>query len=175
MPKNIKITEKQYQRIQEEIDNDFIYFTNNDTKPYDGQVNISANGKIDGETNAKPTSGDKVQQSLTPQGYGRYRCYGNISPRTMREGVAVDQSNDFYDMKGFNNTELNMLTNDNDKDNLIKIPQSIERKLDILLDSIKQSNLTPKQQAIILNKILEELDYDNIPNQWKKELINDLK
>ena len=35
MPKNIKITEKQYQRIQEEIDNDFIYFTDNDTKPYD--------------------------------------------------------------------------------------------------------------------------------------------
>ena len=26
-----------------------------------------------------------------------------------------------------------------------------------------------------LNKIIEELDYDNIPNQWKKELINDLK
>ena len=73
------------------------------------------------------------------------------------------------------NSVYNMLTNDNDKDNLIKIPQSIERKLDILLDSIKQSNLSPKQQAIILNKIIEKLDYDNIPNQWKKELINDLK
>ena len=100
MPKNIKITEKQYKRIQEEIDNDFIYFTDNNTKPYDGQVNISANGKIDGETYANPTTTDKVQQSLTPQGYGRYRSYGNISPRTMREGVELDQSNDFYDMKG---------------------------------------------------------------------------
>ena len=175
MPKNIKITEKQYKRIQEEIDNDFIYFTNNDTKPYDGQVNISANGKIDGETYANPTTTDKVQQSLTPQGYGRYRSYGNISPRTMREGVELDQSNDFYDMKGFNNAELNTLTNGDSKDNLVKIPQSIEKKLDILLDSIKQSNLTPKQQAIVLNKIIEELDYDNLPNQWKKELINDLK
>ena len=85
------------------------------------------------------------------------------------------RSDDFYDVKGFHNAELNTLTNDNDKDNLVKIPQSIERKLDILLDSIKQSNLTPKQQAIVLNKIIEELDYDNIPNQWKKELINDLK
>ena len=93
----------------------------------------------------------------------------------MREGVDLDKSNDFYDMKGFYNAELNILTNNNDKDNLVKIPQSIERKLDILLDSIKQSNLTPKQQAIVLNKIIEELDYDNIPNQWKKELINDLK
>ena len=93
----------------------------------------------------------------------------------MREGVELDQSNDFYDMKGFNNSELNTLTNGNSKDNLVKIPQSIEKKLDVLLDSIKQSNLTPKQQAIVLNKIIEELDYDNIPNQWKKELINDLK
>ena len=93
----------------------------------------------------------------------------------MREGVEMDKSNDFYDVKGFNNTELNMLTNGNDKDNLVKIPQSIERKLNILLDSIKQNRLTPKQQAIVLNKIIEELDYDNIPNQWKKELINDLK
>lgn len=175
MSKNIKITEKQYKMLQEEIDNDFIYFTDNDTKPYDGQVNISANGKIDGETNAKLTTADKVQQSLTPQGYGRYRCYGNISPRTVREGVEIDQSDDFYNMKGFNNPELNTLTNDDNKDNLVKIPQSIERKLDILLDSIKQSNLTPKQQAIVLNKIIEELDYDSIPNQWKKELINDLK
>lgn len=175
MSKNIKITEKQYKMLQEEIDNDFIYFTDNDTKPYDGQVNITTNGKIDGETNAKPTTADKVQQSLTPQGYGRYRCYGNISPRTVREGVEIGQSDDFYDMKGFNNPELNTLTNDDNKDNLVKIPQSIERKLDILLDSIKQSNLTPKQQAIVLNKIIEELDYDTIPNQWKKELINDLK
>lgn len=175
MSKNIKVTEKQYKRIQEEMDNDFIYFTNNDTKPYDGQVNISANGKIDGETNANPTSADKVQHSLTPQGYGRYRSYGNISPRSMREGVDLDNSNDFYDVKGFNNKELNTLTNDNNKDNLVKIPQSIEAKLDILLDSIKQSNLTPKQQAIVLNKMIEELDYDTIPNQWKKELINDLK
>ena len=175
MPKNIKITEKQYKMLQEEIDDSFTYFSDSDTKPYDGQVNISANGKIDGETNAKPTTADKVQHSLTPQGYGRYRSYGNISPRTMREGVEIDKSNDFYDVKGFNNTELNVLTNGNDKDNLVKIPQSIERKLDILLDSIKQNRLTPKQQAIVLNKIIEELDYDNIPNQWKKELINDLK
>ena len=93
----------------------------------------------------------------------------------MREGVELDQSNDFYDMKGFYNAELNTLTNGDSKDNLVKIPQSIEKKLDVLLDSIKQSNLTPKQQAIVLNKIIEELDYDNIPNQWKKELINDLK
>lgn len=128
MPKNIKITEKQYKRIQEEIDNDFIYFTDNNTKPYDGQVNISANGKIDGETYANPTTTDKVQQSLTPQGYGRYRSYGNISPRTMREGVELDQFNDFYDMKGFYNAELNTLTNGDSKDNLVKIPQSIEKK-----------------------------------------------
>ena len=87
----------------------------------------------------------------------------------------IDERNDFYDVNGFQSKELNTLTNDNEKDNLIKIPYSIEHKLNILLDSIKELNLTPKQQGIILNKVIETLDYDSIPNQWKKELINDLK
>ena len=175
MPKNIKITEEQYKKILESTEDDFSYLSNNDTKPYDGQVNITANGKIEPDKNAKPVTADKVQHSLTPQSYRRYRSYGNISPRCMREGVEINQSNDFYDVKGFNNKELNTLTDKDDKDNLVKIPKGVETKINILLDSIKSLNLSPKQQAIVLNKIIEALDYDAIPNQWKKELINDLK
>jgi hypothetical protein len=176
MSRNIKISEEQYKMLQEANEDMFPYVTDSDFKPFDGYGNITADGKKDGVTPAdKNTTSDDHAAKLTMQGWNRYRTYGNIYPTTMREGVDIDQKKDFYDTKGFNNAELNTLTDDDETDNLVKIPQGIENKLNILLDSIKQSNLSPKQQAIVLNKIIEELDYDSIPNQWKKELINDLK
>lgn len=172
MSKNIKISEEQYKLLQE-TDETFTYIGNTESKPFDGYGNITADGKIDGETAApEKTTADKIGKMRSVDGWNRYRSYGNVYPTTMRE---QDERNDFYDVNGFQSKELNTLTNDNEKDNLIKIPYSIERKLNILLDSIKELNLTPKQQGIILNKVIETLDYDAIPNQWKKELINDLK
>ena len=64
MAKNIKITEKQYKRLLEASEDVFTYFTDSDTKPYDGQVNVTANGKLTPEKNAKPTTGDEIQKSL---------------------------------------------------------------------------------------------------------------
>lgn len=172
MSKNIKITEKQYKLLQE-TDETFTYVGDTESKPFDGYGNITADGKIDGETAApEKTTADRIGKMRSVDGWNRYRSYGNVYPTTMRE---QDERNDFYDVNGFQSKELNILTNDNEKDNLIKIPYSIEHKLNILLDSIKELNLTPKQQGIILNKVIETLDYDAIPNQWKKELINDLK
>ncbi|MBO6244343.1 MAG: hypothetical protein J6O41_07285 [Clostridia bacterium] len=172
MSKNIKITQEQYKLLQE-TDETFTYVGDTESKPFDGYGNITADGKIDGETAApEKTTADRIGKMRSVDGWNRYRSYGNVYPTTMRE---QDERNDFYDVNGFQNKELNTLTNDNEKDNLIKIPYSIERKLNILLDSIKELNLTPKQQGIILNKVIETLDYDAIPNQWKKELINDLK
>lgn len=172
MSKNIKITEKQYKLLQE-TDETFTYIGDTESKPFDGYGNITADGKIDGETAApEKTTADRIGKMRSVDGWNRYRSYGNVYPTTMRE---QDERNDFYDVNGFQSKELNILTNDNEKDNLIKIPYSIEHKLNILLDSIKELNLTPKQQGIILNKVIETLDYDAIPNQWKKELINDLK
>lgn len=172
MSKNIKISEEQYKLLQE-TDETFTYIGDTESKPFDGYGNITADGKIDGETAApEKTTADRIGKMRNVDGWNRYRSYGNVYPTTMRE---QDERNDFYDVNGFQSKELNILTNDNEKDNLIKIPYSIEHKLNILLDSIKELNLTPKQQGIILNKVIETLDYDAIPNQWKKELINDLK
>jgi hypothetical protein len=173
MGKNIKISEEQYKMLQEASEDVFSYVTDSDFKPFDGQSSITADGKIDGETPSdNRLTGDKVAQMRTIDGWNRYRTYGGAHATTMRES---DEKNDFYDMKGFENKQLNTLTNGNDKDNLTKIPFSVEQKLNILLDSIKKSNLNARQQGIILNKVIETLDYDSIPNQWKKELINDLK
>lgn len=172
MVRNIKITEKQYNMLQEMDDDDFAYFTNDDTKPYDGQVNITADGKLNAETNSDPTMGDKVQQTMTPQGYARYRSYGNIYPRTMREGInpIQDKNKDGVD-DFYNHDELDILSNGKEEDNLTKIPVGIDTKTQMLVDAIKGNNLMPKQQAMILNKLIEVLDISKIPFSWKKELM----
>lgn len=176
MAKNIKITERQYKMLQEASDEDFSYFKDDDTKPYDGQVNITANGKTNPETNAKPVTGDKVQRSMTPQGYARYRSYGNIYPRTMQEGInpTKDQNSDGVD-DFYNHNELDILSNGNQNDNLVKIPSGIDTKTQILIDAINSNHLNPKQQAIVLNKLIETLNLSTIPYSWKKELMLKLK
>ena len=84
----------------------------------------------------------------------------------MREGVDVNNDNvdDFY-----NNDELDILSNGDNNDNLIQIPQGVDYKTNMLVDAM--NNLNPKQQAIVINKILENVDMNSIPYRWKKELI----
>lgn len=189
MGKNIKVTERQYRIIQEAIDNTFAYIDEKDTIPYDGQKNISADGKIDGETNGDVTIGDKVSKTVTPQSFLRYRGigYGRFQPYTMQpnmvdsdmqcdEGIQPnnDKNNDGID-DFYNNDELDLLGDDDADNDLVKIPQGIVTKSDILIDAVNSNNLTSKQQAIILNKIIEAFDITSIPYAWKKELILKLK
>jgi hypothetical protein len=175
MLKNIKITERQYQMLQEADENTFPYVTNSISKPFDGNTNTTADGKVDGEENAKPTTSDEVASMRRMDGWWNgNRSRGNNCATMLRE-FKDEQSNDFYDVSGFKNKELNTLTDENDKNDLEKIPYSIEQKLNFLLDLIKQMNLSPRKQGMIVKKVIQELDYDAIPNQWKKQLINDLK
>lgn len=171
MTRNIKITERQYKMLQEVDD----YLSDDDTINFDGQKNISVNGKkMSGEENSETnTTGDEIQQMRTTDGCNRFSSYGgNVYPTTMRE---QDERNDFYDTNSIPSPskELDILSNGNENDDLVKIPFGIDKKSDILIDAVK--GLTSKQQAIVLNKMIEELDTDNIPYQWKKELIEKLK
>lgn len=172
MTRNIKITEEQYKMLQEADENMFPYVTDSNFKPFDG-YDVTANGKIDGETPATEiTTADKIGKIRSVDGWNRYRSYGNVYPTTMRE---QDERNDFYDTNSIPSPskELDILSNGNENDDLVKIPFGIGKKSDILIDAVK--GLTPKQQAIVLNKMIEEFDTDNIPYQWKKELIEKLK
>ena len=74
-----------------------------------------------------------------------------------------DGVDDFY-----NNAELDTLGNGDTNDDLIKIPESVQRKMNLLIDSMQM--LSPKQQAIVLNKIIESFDLSSIPYSWLKEL-----
>lgn len=184
MSKNIIITEKQYKKILESTEETFSYINDNDdTKPYDGQMNITANGKLEPDENAKPTTSDEIQKSLTPQSWNRYRTYGNVTPRAMSEGVEIKQGNDTNQADdtgevnaSFNTTnkELNMLTDNNKDDNLVKIPQGVQDKINLLLDVVDKNRLSPKQKAIVLNKLIEELNTNSVPyrlqKKWKKDI-----
>lgn len=164
MSRIIKLTKKQ---LQEMDSSDFLYLdTDNDRSPSDAESQISVDGKIDDTTSGDTLIGNKVANSLTPQWYNRYRSYANLQGRCMREGVDINKDgvDDFY-----NNEELDILSNGDNNDNLCKIPAGVERKTDILVDAI--SNLTTKQQAIVINKILENVNMSNIPYSWRKELM----
>ena len=154
MAKNIKITERQYRLIQEDIDNSFIYFSDNDNKHCDGQTDITANGKIEDGENGKPVTTDKIQRSITPQMWNRYRSYGNVCPRTMKEGInpykEEDTADDIGEVDAFDSPEL-------ENDNLVQIPQTVKEKMKIMMDSIKKSNLNSKQQGVILNDLVKQL------------------
>jgi hypothetical protein len=99
-----------------------------------------------------------------------------VRPQTMREGINVanDNNNDNVD-DFYNHSELDIMSNGDDKDNLTKIPNGVDKKTQILVDAISSSNLKPKQQAMVLNKLLEVLNISSIPYSWKKELMLKLK
>lgn len=167
MAKIIKLT---YRQLREAEGSDFTYLdTDNDKASCDGKSQISVDGKIDNDTVGDTTTNDKIASVLTPQSYNRFHSYGSLYGRNMREGVDINKDNvdDFY-----NNDELDILSNGDINDNLTKIPQGVEYKTDVLIDAI--DTLQPKQQAIVLNKILENLDMSSIPYMWKKELIRKL-
>ena len=168
----IKLTEQQ---LLEAEGLSFEYLSNGNCKAYNGQSEISANGKLNSETNGEPVTSDDVESQITPQGYIRYTALGGYAGRIgrLREEEQSPSSNDangdgvddFY-----NNKELDTLNNGLDDDNLTKIPNSVEHKLNTLIDAIRGNNLAPKQIAIIMNKMIESFDITSIPNSWKKEL-----
>lgn len=164
----IKITEAQLREAEGDA---FKYLdANDDTKPYNGQSTITANGKLNGEENGEPIFTDRISKQRTPQAWARYRMYGNINMRphaeqdNFNEGVAVSDGNiennginDFDEkvaMMGQGNG-LETMSDGNSNNNLCVIPNGIDRATDILINQISQYNLNPKQIAMVLDKIQE--------------------
>lgn len=164
MKKIIKVTKKQ---LKETEGNAFKYLDiDNDTPSSNGNSEIGVTGKVDDENYGIPSDGDKIANSITPQGYNRYRMYGsNVIPGWVRES---DNNNDGVD-DFYNHEELDILDDGDDTNNLIKIPRTVEHRLDMLIQSIK--TLTSKQQAMVINKLIKTLDLKNIPYSWSKELM----
>lgn len=178
MKRIIKVTESQLRETEGDA---FKYLdANDDSKPFNGQSTITAQGKIDGEENAEPVFTDRIGKQRTPQSWARYRMYGNINKpahaeqkNELDEGVSFNDKDDngvddhyenIGDMGG-----LDMLSDGDDDNNLTVMPKGIDNKLEILINTM--SNLTPKQKAMVVNTFLEKCDISQIPNAWKKELM----
>ncbi|MCD8206498.1 MAG: hypothetical protein LUD72_01020 [Bacteroidales bacterium] len=165
MGRIIRITEKQLREVEDQV---FSYSGDSDLKTYDGNTDVTVNGTVGDNEYGEPVTSDKVADTLIPQAYARYRLYGrNGGVRCMGESTEDkngDGVDDFY-----NNDELDILGNEDENDNLTKIPKGVETKTEVLLGELR--GLTPKQRAIILNRIIEGTDTSSIPYAWKKELI----
>lgn len=168
--KIIKVTEQQLKETEGKA---FEYLDiEDDTTPNNGNSEISVSGKLNDTENGKPITGDKISNTITPQTYNRFHHYANQFHNTLRENS--DKNNDGVD-DFYNNEEMNIL-NDNDNDNdIVRIPQSVLSKIDLLIEAINNSNLTPKQECIILNKLIMNMKINEAPFSWIKELIIKLR
>lgn len=160
--KIIILTEKQLK----EASSDFEYTGKHDANAYDALSKITVSGKVGDGEEGKPADTDRIADTQCAQ---TYRRYGNIYGRAhvMRESDSNgDGVDDFY-----NNGAMNTLTNDTENDDMTKVPESVITKLDMFISTLKNTSLTPRQNAIILTKVISALDTAGIPYRWKKELM----
>ena len=169
MKKNkiIKLTDKQ---LQEASDMGFTFLTDSDVPNYNGNSETTVSGKLTQNTYGKPTYTDQIAQKLSPQTYNRYGMtnykggYRRISESF--EDKNNDNIDDFYQ-----SDSLDTLSNGIDEDNLTAIPFSVDSKLNEFCKTCNNIKLSPYQNAMIINKIIECFPINNIPYKWKKELI----
>lgn len=168
MSRIIKITENQEKQLKEEQGDSFEFLdSDNGTPSHVGNSQIGVTGKVEDNEYGKPATSDKIGNALTVQGFNRYnrRYGGNVMPIGIRENdVNNDGVDDFY-----NHDELDILSDGDDENNLMRVPQSVEHKLDNLLSVLK--DMPPKQQAMVINKLIETVKLDKIPYSWAKELM----
>ena len=156
----IKLTERQLAEAEKDA---FNYLGNGDFKQYNGQSEISVPGHKNDEEFGIEKDTDAFGNKISSQTYNRYAGFA-FRPHTLRENDEnQDGVDDFY-----NSEELDTLGNGNESDDLVKVPESVQHKMGILIDAMQ--NLTPKQQAIVLNKMIESFDLSSLPYAWLKEL-----
>ncbi|MBP5457493.1 MAG: hypothetical protein J6Y37_13455 [Paludibacteraceae bacterium] len=159
--KVIKLTLKQLLESQGDA---FNFLTGGDMETYDGMRNVYVSGKQNIDTDGEPVTTDDFASKLSSQMYGRF---GYAYPRPVRENDSNgDGVDDFY-----NNEEMDTLSNGDNADDLTRIPQGVSAKVDSLLKQMSFNTLSPKQQAMVLNKMVEACDVKSIPYSWKKELM----
>lgn len=191
MKRIIKITKTQLREAEGDA---FKYLDiTDDTTPYNGQSTISAQGKLNGEENGEPITTDRIGKQRTPQSWARYRAYGNLNmyPHkksrnfindNLSEGVSIDndKAKNYLERNGVDpftqnvvnkSTNVETLTNGDPMDNLAAIPQSIDRLSNMLIDAVNQYKLTPKQIAMVLDKIQESFPQIGQNSEFVKSLL----
>lgn len=168
MSRNIKITEEQYKMLQEMEDESYSYVSEDSLPNYDGNKNVTANGKENPYEPGDNTTGDMIQQELTPQSWNRYRMYGNITggysysapiPTMIREmNGDVNDADDFDETNGFDCVAK--------LKEQVQIPKLTQEKLALFLETTKGLNV--KQQAVILYDLINEFTSQSTSHQARK-------
>lgn len=191
MKRIIKVTESQLKETEGDA---FKYLdASDDTIPFNGQSTITAQGKLNGEENSEPIFTDRIGKQRTPQSWARYRAYGNLNmyPHkgkhnfindNLSEGVSID--GDKYDnaverdgVDPFtqnvvdSSTNVETMSNGDPMDDMAAIPQSVTRYSDLLINSMNQYRLSPKQIAMVLDKIQEAFPQVGNNSEFVKNML----
>ena len=164
--KIIKLTEKQ---LKEAEGNSFEYLNGSDVGNYTGNTEISPVGKVSDDEYGNPVTTDDIAKQITPNSYNRYGSYIYSNNRSIKESFEDDDNDgidDFYD-----NEQIETLSDDDKSNNLTRIPKGVEDKINLLINQIDSSSLNPKQQAMVLTKLINSMDTDRLPISWRKNLI----
>lgn len=166
----VKITEQQLKEAE-----GFTFLdSENDTPNGDGQTHISVGGRLDGDTMAKPIDTDSVKDTITANAYNRYydRYYGIKRPLNCSVNENQDMDGD-TDNNGVDDFFEKPELDNSSKNDIVQIPQGVQRKVDLLLNDMKR--LSPKQQAIVLDKVIESLNLSSLPPSYLKNLRLDVQ
>lgn len=176
-----KLTEAQLLEYDETSSN--LFTNDSETPQYNGFSQITPNGKVEPDDFAEPKTTDDFAQKLNTQRI--YRCGGawsqpsasklsldvDLDDKNIKESKELDNDKDDDGVDDFyNHEELDTLSNGDSKDNLTRIPESVQMRCNALLQEMSKNKLSPKQSAIILNRLIEAIDLRGIPYAWLKEL-----
>lgn len=186
MKKKILVSRKQLnemcQYFVESMENGYVYMDSSSTLPsQDGLERTSANGGCPDWRNIEkiePTSTDQVSSMLCPMrsmrgttGMGVSGC-NKIVPEddVMDEAVEMDGGMvGIGDDDLFNSQQLDALSDGNSENDTSVLNNSILVAIDRLLKLT--ANLPDKKKAMVLNKLIESFDMDQIPHTWKRQMI----
>ena len=100
---------------------------------------------------------------------GKLNDKENGSPITTDDFASMTTTQGYNRYGAIGNTYTRGLT---ETDNLEGVSNTVDTRTDNLVNLIKQ--LPPKKQAIVLNKILENMNLNGLSYNWKKELAKKL-
>lgn len=176
MGKIIRLTEKQLKEIEESMFS--TGFDSPNAVPEYPQSETTVSGKINPEEFADPVTTDDfadAQCKSFPWGVGAYYRGTHVPMVAEGEQAAISDMYNDTDQTGdgvpdkFNHAETNQLTDGDESDDQQIIPHTVEMHLDRLINAIRQTNLSPKKQANILNKLIANTNIQNLPPSYKKE------
>lgn len=159
----IKLTEKQIQ----EAEGNFEYFTGSTTPNYNGQKEVTVSGKLEQDEYGKPTTTDSFASTQHPMSYARYGFINSKPYTTIKENDEnKDGVDDFY-----NHKDANVLTDNDNMNNLTRIPKGVENRLNRLISQMENSSLNPRQRAAILTRLIDVCNLGELDHSWRKELV----